>query len=210
MVRRILDDHLSSEVRSRLAERLILPIAMALRDDAEPPVGLAATEQFLRLGGPQVRAACARALTRWVADGKEPDKNFTTGVLPILERGWPRDRSVQSSEVADAFAPLPAAADAAFSDAVAALSDYLMPFDVWSLWEYRIYVREDGGSRELKYPRTQAEARAMLTLLDRTIGEEEGAVIPRDLDVVLSAIRACWPGAVRDRRFSRLDSLARR
>lgn len=210
MVRRILDDRLSSEVRSRLAERLILPVAIALRDEAALPVSLIDIEQFLRLGGPQVRAVCARALTRFVAGGQERENTFTSGVLPILEGGWPRDRSVQSAEVADAFAPLPAAADTAFSEAVAALGDFLMPFDVWSLWEYRIYVREDGGGRELKFPRTQAEARAMLTLLDRTIGEEDGAVIPHDLDVALTAMTARWSGAAKDRRFARLAALARR
>ncbi|MDG2531264.1 hypothetical protein [Caulobacter endophyticus] len=210
MVRRILDDRLSPDVRSRLAERLILPVAIALRDGTAPPVSLVETEQVLRLGGPQVRTVCARALTRFVADAKAPEKTFTSGVLPILAGGWPRDRSVQSSEVADGFAALPAAADTAFSEAVAALGDYLMPFDVWSLWEYRLYVREDGGGRELKFPRTQAEARSMLTLLDRTIGEEEGAVIPHDLDVALTAMTARWSGAVKDRRFARLAALARR
>jgi hypothetical protein len=210
MVRRILDDRLSPDVRSRLAERLILPVAIALRDDTEPSVSLVAMEQVLRLGGPQVRAVCARALTRFVADAKAPEKTFTVAVLPILEGGWPRDRSVQSSEVADAFAALPAAADIAFSEAVAALGDYLMPFDVRSLWEYRLYAPNDGGGRELKFPRNQAEARSMLTLLDRTIGEEEGAVIPHDLDVAVTAMSARWSGAVKDRRFARLAALARR
>jgi hypothetical protein len=210
MVRRILDYRLPSDVRSRLAERLILPVAIALRDGAAPPVSLVQTEQFLRRGGPLVRKVCARALTSFVANAEEPEKTFTSGVLPILENGWPRDRSVQSHEVADAFAALPAAADTAFSEAVAALGDYLMPFDVWSLWEYRLYVREDGGDRELKFPRTQAEARSMLTLLDRTIGEEDGAVIPHDLDVALTALAAHWLGAVKDRRFARLAALARR
>ena len=197
-------------MRSRLAERLILPVAIALRGGTDLPVSLVETEQILRLGGPQIRTVCARALTRFVADAKAPEETFTSGVLPILARGWPRDRSVQSSEVADAFAALPAAANTAFSEAVAALGDYLMPFDVWSLWEYRLYVREDGGGRELKFPRTQAESRSMLTLLDRTIGEEEGAVIPHDLDVALTAMTARWSGAVKDRRFARLAALARR
>lgn len=210
MVRRILDDRLSSDVRSRLAERLILPVAIALRDGSAPPVSLVETEQVLRLSGSHVRMVCARALTRFIADAEEPEKTFSSGVLPILEGGWPRDRSVQSSEVADAFAALPAASDTAFSEAVAALGDYLMPFDVWSLWEYRLYVREDEGGRELKFPRTQAEAKSMLTLLDRTIGEEEGAVIPHDLDVALTAMAARWSGAAKDRRFARLAALARR
>ena len=50
----------------------------------------------------------------------------------------------------------------------------------------------------------------MLTLLDRTIGEEEGAIVPHDLDVALVALAAQWPEATRDRRYQRLAALARR
>lgn len=209
MVQRVSDRRLAPEVRARLAERLILPVAIALADGEAPPVGLEDTGQFLRLGGPEVRATCARALTRWTADSKPAESFFRTAVLPILERGWPKDRSAQSHDVADSFAPLPAAAGSAFAEAVDAIGDFLMPFDVWSLFEYRLY-RSDEGGRELAYPNDEPEARALLTLLDRTIGEEEGAVVPHDLDLALVALVNSWPAATKDRRYQRLTALARR
>lgn len=209
MVRRVSDRRLSSEVRARLGERLILPVAIALRSGEQPPVSLATTQQFLRLGGAEVRSACARALTRWVSESETPEEYFRSAVIPILERGWPKDRSAQSDDIADAFASLPAATNTAFPDAVTALGDFLMPFDVWSLWEYRLY-RGGAGNRELKHPRDEPEARALLTLLERTIGEEEGAVVPHDLDVALVAIVGVWPKAIMDRRYQRLAALARR
>lgn len=209
MVRRVSDRRLTPEVRARLAERLIVPVAIALADGETPPVSLEDTGQFLRLGGSEVRATCARALTRWTADSKPADQFFKTAVLPILERGWPKDRSAQSHDVADAFAPLPAAAGSAFAYAVDAIGDFLMPFDAWSLFEYRLY-RSDEGGRELAYPNNEAEARSLLTLLDRTIGEEEGAVFPHDLDLALVALVKHWPAATKDRRYQRLTALARR
>lgn len=209
MSRRVSDTRLAPDVRARLAERLILPVAYALLDGQAPPISLAALEQLLRMGGREVRAACARALTRFVADGKPPEYAFRTAVLPILEGAWPKDRSAQSEDVADAFAPMPAAAGGALAEAVPALADLLMPFEVWSLWEYRLYRRED-GTRELKHPANQPEARAVLELLDRTIGDEEGVVVPHDLDVALQAIVEHWPKAIKDRRFGRLSALARR
>lgn len=209
MARRVSDSRLAPDVRARLAERLILPVAYALRDREPPPISLAALEQLLRLGGREVRAACARALTRFVADGDPPEAAFRTAVLPILEGAWPKDRSAQSEDVADAFSPMPAAAGGALTEAVAALADLLMPFEVWSLWEYRLYRRED-GTRELKHPASEPEARAILELLDRTIGDEEGVVVPHDLDVALAAVVEHWPKATRDRRYGRLSALARR
>lgn len=209
MVRRISDVRLASGVRARLAERLVLPVAIALKEGVKPPVTLATIEQLLRLGGEEVRASSARALTRFIADSGTPEEAFRKCVLPILERGWPKDRSAQSAGVSNSFASLPSAAEGALSDAVAALSDLLVPFDVWSLWEYRLYRREE-GTRELKHPGNPKDARAILELLDRTVGDEEGAVVPHDLDVALVAILTYWPQASRDRRYGRLAALARR
>jgi hypothetical protein len=209
MVRRVSDRRLTAEVRARLAERLILPAAIALADGSAPPVSLPTIEQFLRMGGTEVRSSCARALSRWLADSKSPEEHFRTAVLPVLERGWPKDRSAQSHDVADAFASLPSASQTAFPEAVAALADLLMPFDVWSLWEYRLYRRDESG-RELRHPNDESEARALLTLLDRTIGNQEGDVAPHDLDVALASILNHWPKAVQDRRYQRLAALARR
>lgn len=210
MARRITDVRLPMEVRARLAERLVLPVAIALRDGGEPPVSLESVQQLLRLGGVEVRRACARGLTRWVEAGNPPSAHFEQGVLPILEGGWPKDQSLQAPEIADAFAPLPAATETAFSEAVEALVDLLVPFDVWSLWEYRIYQKEDDGQRELKIPRNEQEARALLKLLDLTIGDEDDAIIPHDLDLALSGIVAHWRQGTQDRRFGRLAAFARR
>lgn len=211
MARRVSDERLPEDVRSRLAERLVLPVAIELREGRPPPMSLPEIEQMLRLGGDQVRAAAAHALVRLVEDSEDSAGTYRLGVAPILANGWPKDRAARSSAVSDALAPLPAAAGPALPEAVTAIADLLVPFDVWSLWEYRLYKeREVGGARELRAPCDLAQAKAVLTLLDRTIGDEEGSVVPRDLDLALTTIVEHWKGAPKDRAFGRLTALARR
>jgi hypothetical protein len=88
------------------------------------------------------------------------------------------------------------------------IADLLMPFDAWSLWEYRIYEK-DGEGRTLRSLATEEEAFAMLKLLDLTIGHEEQAVRPRDLDAALAAIAARSKAAARTTAFARLSALTR-
>ena len=53
------------------------------------------------------------------------------------------------------------------------------------------------------------KARALLRLLDLTIGESQNAVFPEDLGAALERIEAVSPGLVGDRAFRRLSALAR-
>lgn len=60
------------------------------------------------------------------------------------------------------------------------------------------------------YPTSSEEAQALLRLLDLTIGAEEGAIYPRELDVALQAIAAHSKPATRTAEFARLTALTRR
>ncbi len=130
-------------------------------------------------------------------------------VRPFLDSVWPKEQALRSRELSDAFADLPAKAESAFAEAVETLERFLTPFDCWSLHEYGLYDKDIDGKRlrEVKGPR---EAMALLTLLDVTIGSEERAVRPLDLDRALVAIRTAAPKLVRDTRYARLSALARR
>lgn len=206
-VRKVWDDRLSTKLRSRLAERIILPLVFALEDGSPPPVPFPDVEQMLRLGGSAVRAHCASALVRTLESRKEPDA-YRKSIKPIVTTAWPKDRSTLSPSLADAFAALPAAARGSFAECVDDLAGLLMPFDAWSLWEYRLYER-DGDERSLRPLASEEEAFALLKLLDLTIGQEEQAVRPRDLDVALAAIADKSKKAARTTEFARLSALTR-
>ena len=91
---------------------------------------------------------------------------------------------------------------------VETIERFLTPFDCWSLWDYGLYDRgtEDRELIDLTEP---AEARALLTLLDLTIGSEEGAIVPRELDRALGKISLIEPKLAQDQRYLRLNSYVR-
>lgn len=206
-IRKVWDDRLSAGLRARLAERLLLPVVFALEEDRPLPVPLPDIEQMLRLGGAAVRAHCASALVRVLEARTEPEA-YAKQIKPIVTSAWPKDSSTLSPSLADALAALPAAARGAFAECVDDIADLLTPFDAWSLWEYRIYEK-DGDERTLRPLATEEEAFALLKLLDLTIGHEEQAVRPRDLDAALAAIAARSKAAARTTAFARLSALTR-
>lgn len=206
-IRKVWDDRLSATLRSRLAERIVLPVVFALERDEEPPIPLSEIEQMLRLGGTAVRTHCASSLVRVLEARTEPFA-YAKLIKPIITSAWPKDSSTLSAAMADALAPMPAAAGEAFAECVEDIADLLVPFDAWSLWEYRIYER-DGDERSLRPLASEAEAFALLKLLDLTIGHEEQAISPRDLDTALATIAARSKAAARTTTFARLSALTR-
>lgn len=117
-----------------------------------------------------------------------PEDLFRKAAAPVLEDVWPLERSLLTSGVSRSFAGLPAASAEAFADAVAAVERFLMPFDCWSMLDYGFY--EDGGSRpKLSNIDTQEKAEAFIGLLDSTVGNTPGTVVPHDLSDVLEHVR---------------------
>lgn len=206
-IRKVSDDRLAVELRARLAERVVVPIALALEREETLPAPLPEVEQMLRMGGDAVRARCASALVRFLEARPEPGA-YARLVKPIITTAWPKDNSALSPALSDALAPLPAAARDAFAESFKDIEGLLVPFDAWSLWEYRLYEKE-GDSRTLRALTSEAEAFALLHLLNRTIGYEERAVRPRDLDLALEAIAARSKSASKTLEFARLTALTR-
>ena len=131
-------------------------------------------------------------------------------VAPLIREWWPRDRLARSAELSDALAPLPAAAGEAFAEAVADIAHLLTPFSAWSLFEYRLWDRMDDEGRILAIPPTPEAFAALLQLLDLTVGQDEEAVVPHDLEQALSAISERSPALASTRPYQRLVSLVRR
>jgi len=166
------------------------------------------------------RAHAAESLRNFVAsvartEEEDADKRqgaaavFRKAAAPVLTDVWPQERSLSTPGVARALADLPAASGGAFADAVRIIERFLVQFDAWSMSAYGLYGSGDDG---LKLNRIDEEkkADAFLTLLDLTIGPQEGATIPSDLGQALQRIGEVAPTLARDRRFRRLAALSRR
>jgi hypothetical protein len=199
--------------RARLGERVVYRVLLDKNEEKDhPSVPNKVVQQMLRLGTDQLRAMSGHVIGVFVEseDRKTSrEKRFRNVVRPFLESIWPKERTLLSRSLSDAFADLPSKCGSAFAEAVEVLERFLTPFDCWSLHEYGLYDRDPDGRkiRKLNGPR---EAAAFLKLLDVTIGSEERAIHPLDLDSALVAIRNADPKLVRDTRYARLSALVRR
>jgi SIR2-like domain len=86
---------------------------------------------------------------------------------------------------------------------------FLVPFACWSMVNYGLYGEAD-GAKKLAQINDEEKAKALLRLLDLTVGSAEGATIPNDLADALEQIRSVAPDLVEDPTFRRLSAAARR
>jgi hypothetical protein len=205
---------LPAKTRAGLAQTATYAVLRNLRDGDEPVIPLADVQQMLRLGGDQVRVASARTLKAFLrAKDADPATQFSSAVKTFLKQVWPADQTLRSGPLSDALAELPSAAGSAFSAAEAAVADFIVPFDAWSLYAFGFYPKLEGaeGVRPKTPPSmNREEAASWLDLLDRSIGRSEGAVYPRDLALALDAISTANESLMTDSRFQRLVGLVRK
>jgi hypothetical protein len=111
--------------------------------------------------------------------------------------------------VSKALADLPAASGDAFAEAAYAIERFLVPFECWSMIDYGLYG-EEGEAKQLAKINDEAKAKALLRLLDLTVGSSESAVVPHDLTDALDQIRSVAPHLVDSATYRRLSTAARR
>ncbi|CAN7724380.1 hypothetical protein [Pseudomonas umsongensis] len=219
MLERANDRRLGRDTRQSLVFSLVIESLHSFRERREPAVQNPKILQMLRSLDDEIRATAANAIQQFVRD-LSSDKTdevetpsaaelFRTAAAPFLEQVWPSERSLATPGVSGAFADLPATSEEAFSEAVGAIERFLVPFKCWSLLDYGLYG-ESHGVKRLTIINSEDKARALLRLLDLTIGSSEGAVIPYDLPEALDQIRSVSPDLTKDPIYRRLSTAARR
>lgn len=219
MAERAVKQGLGRETRQSLVFSLVLECLWALQEDRDPAVPYARVQQMIRAVDDEVRAHAANTIQRFIVEAPSnsrgrgpaltPEDVFRSSVVRLLKDVWPRERSLATAGVSRAFADLPSATKGAFAEAVEAIDRFLVPFDCWSMLDYGLYGEEDGRSK-LSDIDNEEKAAALLQLLDRTIGESDGAVIPYDLSTALDQIQKVAPSTVIAPAFRRLAVVARR
>ena len=174
---------------------------------------------MLRTLDDEVRASAANALQIFVRDMSKakndedqsitPESLYREAISPFLANVWPQERSLATPGVSGAFADLPATCREAFADAVNSVERFLVPFETWSMSDYGLYGDEDDLPK-LAMINTTTKANALLVLMDLTISESEGAVIPYDLTKALDQIRTIAPQLVSSQIYRRLETSTRR
>lgn len=219
MANKAADQSLGRDVRKRLVFNLIVESLFAQLKGRSPAVSNTDIQQMIRVLDDEVRASAASVMAQFIRDltdngktGKEShtaEKLFTMAISPFLTTVWPQELSLVTPGVSAALADLPAASRERFSDAVTAIKRFLVPFQCWSLIDYGLYG-DDEGAPKLNLIDDEEKARALLTLLDLTVGASENSVVPHDLTKALDRVRAISSKLANSPKFRRLSAAARR
>jgi len=218
MAERANDRRLGRETRRQLVFSLVIESLHAFREGRQPAVPNQRIQQMLRTLDDEVRASAANAIQVFVRDlsSMPPDQFsitrdglFRNAAAPFLREVWPQERSLATPGVSGALADLPATSGEAFAEAVDTIARFLVPFACWSMVNYGLYG-DEGEAKKLAVINDEAKARALLKLLDLTVGTSENAVIPYDLTDALDQILKVDPALSTNAVFRRLATTARR
>jgi hypothetical protein len=219
MAARAIDKRLGRETRQSLVFSLVVECLNSFLEAREPAVPYAEIQQVVRSLDDEVRAHGAGTVQRFIEEvsvtsAGQPDrptreKLFRLSGKPFLHQVWPQERSLATPGVSKALADLPATCGEAFVEAVDTIERFLVPFDCWSMLEYGLYGEENGKAK-LSRIDEPVKAEAFLRLLDKTIGDGEGAIIPMDLANALDQVRKVAPKLIDTPIFRRLGTVARR
>jgi hypothetical protein len=122
---------------------------------------------------------------------------------------WPQERSLVTPGISQAVAKIPGLAIGVFAAAVSAIERFLVPFECWGLYEYGLDTDEGDASRLTRIDDPE-KAAALLSLLNLTVGQSEGSVVPNDLTKALRRISEIAPKLESDGAYRRLSVAARR
>ena len=141
-------------------------------------------------------------------DPPTPEHLFQSSTAPFLQQVWPKERSLASPGVSEELARLPVIARGKFAEAVATIERFLVPFECWLMFDYGF--EKDGQMATSEIVNDIEKAKALLRLLDRTIGTAEEAIVPHDLGDALEQVRNIAPKLARTPEYRRLETAASR
>lgn len=166
--------------------------------------------QILRMGGDAIRGSAVDTLSSYLRqDDLRPSGERFDIAARVFEAIWPKEVTLNAASVSEELVQFAAAAGPRYAEAVKLVLPYLTPFDCWSLLDFRVYDPDDLDKR-IKLIDSRDKAAAFLDVLDKSVGDEDRAVIPHDLEDAMKHIARLAPHLERDMRFQRLQTLVRR
>ena len=220
ILERASDSRLDLRVRQSLATLAVEYLLLAFWGDWEPKLSEDGTRQMLRAAEVDLLVhVIDYGLLRFLRLGPAPAggqeervaraARFRRSIKPVLRKVWPQERIRDRPRVGKAMAQIPAAAGSAFVDAYHTVERFLCPFRVYTIRDYGFGPAQPRG-QVFDWMESRAEAEALLSLLDLTVGEGEEAQAPLDVDEALERIRTVSPPLAQEPAFRRLQTLQRR
>lgn len=217
MAERAPDRGLGRESQGSLIFSLVVESLHSLRLSRTPAVSHARVQQVLRSLDGEARVHAAGSVSQFLREmaagapsdpALSPEAIFDSAVEPFLKEVWPQEQSLSTPGVSKSLVEIPAASGDRFSAAVAAIERFIVPFDCWSSLEYGLYGDTDGQPK-IRQVDSKDKAKALLTLLDLSIGTSDRAVVPFDLPDLLDHVESVASDLATTSTFRRLAALAR-
>lgn len=184
------------------AAKLIAPALSIIRGEqteADWGIGIAEVASTLRSAPAALRAGAAELLTQWIHQIDDDRATaWRTGIGPLLQAVWPRERAYRERALSRNFAELAVASGEAFPEAL----DLLLP--------HISRLEGHGGTHSIEVSRVPEEfPRETLALLWRLFGPGTTSNlhgVPKILERIILAL----PALELDRRLQWLDQKATR
>lgn len=189
-----------------LADHLLVP-ALWRRRSEKAAYNLSSTEirRALAIGPAEVRHQAAQIFWRWMSENENRTLDrvrlWREEIGPLFREIWPKDAACRDASISHNLILMALECDEAFSDAVDAIVDFLVPHDVFSI-ESPLLLEERHQGLEERHPR------GFLKLMNAIV-DPAYAQPPRDLGEVLARCIAADPGLAKEPEYQRLYRFVR-
>lgn len=218
MILRVTDKRLGRTPRRNFVYGLIWDTLESYRKKREPAVSIPDIQQLIRIVDDETRASCAEAIRIYLRDvtkGKTQDAEsqpafvFTNAVKPFLTEVWPQERTLITKSISKIFVQIPSFCANKFAEAADVVIRFIVAFDCYSMFDFRIFPENGTRKPTLSIIKRKKDARALLNILDQSIGHALDAVSPRGLSGALEKVETIDPKIAKSRQFKRLAVLRR-
>jgi hypothetical protein len=164
----------------------------------------AEAKKALAVARPEVRYHAASHLWHWAAKGPPAERaeHWLTLFGPLFREIWPLDAALRDEGSSRNLVMMALQADTAFPDAVDAIVDLIVPYEL-DLLAHSLLLQHEHAALVVRYPR--AFLRLTSALIDPALHS-----IPRDLGQLLQQCADADPGCRSEPTYVRLYGLSRR
>lgn len=212
---KVCDQSLSKSSRSNLAWSLVVELVNSFFESRPSEISATNVQQMLRMADDEVRSHVIKIIEKFIIEVSISNPAHTKyGIYelvgkPFFKEVWPQERLLVTPSISKSLASLPIVISEHLDEIVADISRFLRPFGAWSMQDYGVgYLEINQDS--IGSIKTENDVIGLVELLSLTIDDQDGAVIPYDLSLMLGHMAQVFPKIKKSTKFVRLLTIARR
>jgi len=211
------DEKIDRDSRHMLLLSIVVEIINSFREERQPLIDIVKFKQLIYSLDDEARSSIVDILPKYIKEMSESNTSnkkfscetlFRKAITPFIEAIWPKEPSLVTTSIAQAFAALPASSRTAFSEAVELIERYIIPFECYSLYSFGFKYSDNDNLKTVKeiINNTKA-AESLLKLLDKAIAYSDSPIRPIELPDTLNYIKEVDPDLEYNPIYTRLEML---